>query len=89
MLHRFPNVILLLNGHTHCNTVRARHDPTRNTAGTLEETERRMLIDALDKTGWNQTRAAMLLGISRDTLRYKVKKYNLPRPAGAEAEHLL
>jgi two-component system, NtrC family, response regulator AtoC len=58
-------------------------------AGTLEETERRMLIDALDKTGWNQTRAAMLLGISRDTLRYKVKKYNLPRPAGTEAgEHL-
>ena len=51
-------------------------------AGTLEETERRMLIAALDKTGWNQTRAAMLLGISRDTLRYKVKKYNLPRPSG-------
>jgi len=51
-------------------------------AGTLEETERRMLIEALDKTGWNQTRAAMILGISRDTLRYKVKKYNLPRPSG-------
>ena len=49
---------------------------------TLEETERRMLVEALDKTGWNQTRAAMLLGISRDTLRYKVKKYNLPRPSG-------
>jgi len=50
--------------------------------GTLEETERRMLMDALDKTGWNQTRAAMLLGISRDTLRYKIKKYNLPRRTG-------
>jgi PAS domain S-box-containing protein len=49
---------------------------------TLEETERRMLVDALDKTGWNQTKAAMLLGISRDTLRYKVKKFNLPRPSG-------
>jgi DNA-binding NtrC family response regulator len=49
---------------------------------TLEETERRMLVDALDKTGWNQTRAAMLLGISRDTLRYKVKKFNLPRRSG-------
>lgn len=51
-------------------------------SATLEETERRMLVEALDKTGWNQTRAAMLLGISRDTLRYKVKKYNLPRPSG-------
>jgi PAS domain S-box-containing protein len=49
---------------------------------TLEENERRMLVEALDKTGWNQTRAAMLLGISRDTLRYKVKKFNLPRPSG-------
>ena len=49
---------------------------------TLEETEKRMLVEALDKTGWNQTRAAMILGISRDTLRYKVKKYNLPRPSG-------
>jgi PAS domain S-box-containing protein len=49
--------------------------------GTLEESEKRLLLDALEKTGWNQTRAAMLLGISRDTLRYKVKKYNLPRPA--------
>jgi transcriptional regulator with PAS, ATPase and Fis domain len=49
---------------------------------TLEATERRMLVEALDKTGWNQTRAATLLGISRDTLRYKIKKYNLPRPGG-------
>ena len=54
---------------------------------TLEETERRLLVEALDKTGWNQTRAAMLLGISRDTLRYKVKKYNLPRPASGIAEN--
>ena len=51
-------------------------------SATLEETEKRMLIEALDKTSWNQTRAATLLGISRDTLRYKVKKYNLPRPSG-------
>jgi len=48
---------------------------------TLEETERRMLIEALDKTSWNQTRAALMLGISRDTLRYKIRKFNLPRPA--------
>ena len=41
-----------------------------------------MLVETLDKTGWNQTRAAMLLEMSRDTLRYKVKKYNLPRPSG-------
>jgi transcriptional regulator of acetoin/glycerol metabolism len=48
--------------------------------GTLEETEKRMLIEALDKTSWNQARAALMLGISRDTLRYKIRKFNLPRP---------
>src|SRR5579884_1474594 len=60
----------------------ARAEEAPRNPATLEETERRMLVEALDKTGWNQTRAAMLLGISRDTLRYKVKKYNLPRPSG-------
>lgn len=48
---------------------------------TLEETERSMLLQALENSYWNQTRAAALLGISRDALRYKVKKFNLkPRP---------
>lgn len=48
---------------------------------TLEEAERNMLVKALEKAAGNQTRAAVLLGISRDTLRYKIKKYNLRRPS--------
>ena len=48
---------------------------------TLEEAERNMLVKALDKANGNQTRAAVLLGISRDTLRYKIKKYSLRRPS--------
>ena len=51
---------------------------------SLEEAERTMLIGALEKTGWNQTRAARLLSITRDTLRYKIKKFNL-RPSGPES----
>jgi transcriptional regulator with PAS, ATPase and Fis domain len=43
----------------------------------LEEAERTLLLHALEKAGWNQTRAARLLNITRDTLRYKMKKYNL------------
>ena len=46
---------------------------------TLEEAEKNMLLQALEKADWNQTRAAVLLGISRDTLRYKMKKYYLRR----------
>jgi transcriptional regulator with PAS, ATPase and Fis domain len=44
---------------------------------SLEDTERSMLTEALQKTGGNQTQAARMLGISRDTLRYRIKKFNL------------
>jgi len=46
-------------------------------AMSLVEQERRLLIQALEKTAGNQTQAARLLSITRDTLRYKMKKFNL------------
>jgi len=42
--------------------------------------ERAMILQALRANGWNQTRAAQALGISRDNLRYRVKKYSISRP---------
>jgi two-component system, NtrC family, response regulator AtoC len=44
---------------------------------SLEENERTLLAKALEKTNGNQTQAARLLRITRDTLRYKMKKFNL------------
>jgi two-component system response regulator AtoC len=44
---------------------------------SLEESERMLLARALEKTAGNQTQAARLLRITRDTLRYKMKKFNL------------
>jgi DNA-binding NtrC family response regulator len=44
---------------------------------SLVDNERQLLARALEKTGGNQTQAARLLRITRDTLRYKMKKYNL------------
>ena len=44
---------------------------------TLDQWERQMLEQALRDTGGNQTRAAQKLGISRDTLRYRMKKHGL------------
>jgi two-component system NtrC family response regulator len=44
---------------------------------SLEDTEKNLLLKALEKAGGNQTRAATLLGITRDTLRYKLKKLRL------------
>jgi PAS domain S-box-containing protein len=44
---------------------------------SLEEAEKNLVVKALEKAGGNQTRAAVLLGVTRDTLRYKMKKFNL------------
>jgi DNA-binding NtrC family response regulator len=44
---------------------------------SLYEVEKQTIIKALEKENYNQTRAAKLLGITRDTLRYKIKKYRL------------
>jgi len=44
---------------------------------SLVEQEKRLLIQALEKSVGNQTQAARLLRITRDTLRYKMKKFNL------------
>jgi DNA-binding NtrC family response regulator len=44
---------------------------------SLEEIERKLLSKALLKAAGNQTRAAVILGITRDTLRYKMKKFSL------------
>ena len=43
----------------------------------LEHWERAMIERALQEAGGNQTRAAQRLGISRDTLRYRLKKFGL------------
>jgi transcriptional regulator with PAS, ATPase and Fis domain len=44
---------------------------------SLADQERRMVVQALENTEGNQTQAARLLRITRDTLRYKMKKFNL------------
>jgi DNA-binding NtrC family response regulator len=43
----------------------------------LEDVERDAIEQALTRTGGNVARAARLLGLSRDTLRYRIKKYQL------------
>jgi len=52
--------------------------PDRLTAGmTLDQWEKSMLEQALRDSAGNQTRAAQQLGISRDALRYRMKKYRI------------
>lgn len=46
---------------------------------TLEEMEKGMIEEALRKSKGNQKKASILLGIGRDALRYKLKKFNIDR----------
>jgi two-component system response regulator AtoC len=50
---------------------------------SLEEVERNFLLQALESSGWNITQAARLLGLSRDTLRYRIEKYGLRADSGS------
>ena len=44
---------------------------------SLFEIEKQTIIQALEKSGYNQTKAAEILKISRDTLRYRMRKFRL------------
>lgn len=45
----------------------------------LEEVEKTLILKALQKADWNQTQAAKLLGITRQTLIYRMEKYDIKR----------
>lgn len=44
-----------------------------------EETEKQRILNALQQTGNNKTKAAQLLGVDRKTLYNKLKLYNIPQ----------
>ncbi len=46
---------------------------------SLEKAERELISRALQETGWQKSRAAALLGITRTTLYAKVKQYNIEK----------
>ncbi|MGE3344050.1 MAG: sigma-54-dependent transcriptional regulator [Vicinamibacterales bacterium] len=45
----------------------------------LEDVERSLVVQALDRAGGNQTKAATLLGLHRDQIRYRIEKFGLSR----------
>ena len=46
----------------------------------LADAERQLMREALEKAGWNQSEAARLLGMTRDTMRYRAIKHHLWAP---------
>ena len=51
----------------------------------LEEVERQLVVQALERAHGNQTHAGQLLGINRDQVRYRIEKFGLSIPARAHA----
>jgi DNA-binding NtrC family response regulator len=45
----------------------------------LDEVERQLLTQALERANGNQTQAAQLLGINRDQVRYRIEKFGLSK----------
>jgi len=86
-----PGEIVHLNGHPESQPVTAgkSEQPLSVKTGSsfeidipeeglsLTGLEKQVIKQALDMAENNQTRASKLLKISRDTLRYKIKKYKL------------
>jgi DNA-binding NtrC family response regulator len=46
----------------------------------LEDVEKQLLVQALERSRGNQTHAGQLLGINRDQVRYRIEKFGLERP---------
>jgi Nif-specific regulatory protein len=47
----------------------------------IEDIERATILEALEKTGWVQAKAARIIGLTPRQIGYKIKKYGLTAPA--------
>jgi two-component system response regulator PilR (NtrC family) len=56
---------------------RSKRDEDQTLDTYIEDIEKKMLEDALEKARYNKTRAAELLGISFRSFRYKLKKFDI------------
>jgi DNA-binding NtrC family response regulator len=59
-----------------------RREPARRETGvhlTYHDAEKKLILEALEKSGWNKSRAAKYLEIPRHVLLYRIKKYGLTK----------
>ncbi len=63
-------------GHRVLNVISSDVFDGRDLRSTMEEVERRLIDEALERTGGNRTEAAALLGVNRTTLVEKIRKHN-------------
>jgi DNA-binding NtrC family response regulator len=58
-------------------TVSAAHFKLPAEGVNLDEVERQLVVQALERANNNQTKAAELLGLNRDQVRYRMEKFGL------------
>lgn len=58
--------------------------PRSDNPATLYGQEKSLIVQALEACQWNQTQAAKSLGITRDHLRHRIKRYQIIKPAAAD-----
>jgi two-component system response regulator AtoC len=51
--------------------------PVTDQGLVLDDVERKLIAEAMERASGNQSKAARLLGVSRDTLRYRLKKHGM------------
>jgi DNA-binding NtrC family response regulator len=59
---------------------------SRPLSDAVDEFERELIMKALQRTGFNQTKAAALLGTSRRILKYRIEKLKIHDPNETEEE---
>ena len=57
--------------------LRLQSEPVGESGLNLDASERKLVLKALQTAGFNQTKAAALLGISRDALRRRIAKHDI------------
>jgi DNA-binding NtrC family response regulator len=85
LVHAPPTVSNTISppSHTTATDLRVsdvRDSQSTNLRSTIDEVERKAIIDALEKTGGNQSAAARMLGIGRHALINRIEAYGLARP---------
>lgn len=59
---------------------------SRPLSDAVDEFERELIVKALQRTGFNQTKAASLLGTSRRILKYRIEKLKIIDPNDSDEE---
>ena len=63
------------------------HPESRSEDMTLDEVDRQVIREAMEKFEWNQSNAARHLGVSRKVLRGRLERYGLRKPEPPPVRH--